>query len=82
MPEEPARQHSANVVGNIALKNFTERRRGMKIKICDLRAPAKCTRTQIHYNVPFAESELCDECEHQVTATIVSEEKTAVSKQD
>lgn len=53
----------------------------MKIKICDLRAPAKCTRAQIHYNTPFAESELCDECEHQVIATIVSEDKTAVSKQ-
>lgn len=52
------------VVGNIALKIYRKAAR-MKIKICDLRAPAKCTRTQIHCNVPFAESELCDECEHQ-----------------
>ena len=40
------------------------------INVCSLDFPAKCTRAQIHYGVPFAESKECRECPMRFKAEI------------
>lgn len=55
-----------------------------EINVCGLKSPAKCTRAQIHYSVPFAESKECNSCEYQTTLAIVyqllQEDKTCKNR--
>ena len=48
-----------------------------EIKICGLKSPAKCTRAQIHYDIPFAESKECEKCPYRNIATIVTKRNIA-----
>jgi hypothetical protein len=42
----------------------------MKTEICTLEHPAKCTRCQYQYKIPFAKSEECKECKYKKEAEI------------
>ena len=46
----------------------------IKIKVCALELPAKCTRVQMINSVPFAVSKECEECLYKVIAEVINAE--------